>query len=337
MPPPSPPPIESLADFGRYLRNHRNIKHLTLDQLAQKTAISKPYLSNIETARTPGPASDEKLTRLESALEMPAGALVKLAAWLRTPPSVRAMLQTAAPPDLPRRVDGSVDLDTLLGQAKAAGIPLHLGTATTTAPRVPGTRKPTLRIRMVPLINRVAAGPATEYTDLGYPVGIADDYVPAVHPSDDLPSTDTPPPGVADSREYRSAAPPPQPPPPPMFAARVAGDSMWPDYMEGEVVIVGLPPEPADTLTPQHDSVEMPPQPGLLSATATDFKDGTVCLVRLDAAADYAQTLKRVCSDPADPETLRLVPINPAYPTRTVHREQITGIYPVLWKLVKVR
>ena len=37
----------------------------TLDDLAGRTGISKPYLSLIETGRVPNPPSDEKLRRLE--------------------------------------------------------------------------------------------------------------------------------------------------------------------------------------------------------------------------------------------------------------------------------
>lgn len=60
----------------------------------------------------------------------------------------------------------------------------------------------------VPLINSVAAGYPTEFTDLGYPARVADEYVraPQVHDPD-------------------------------AFAARVVGDSMEPKYLEGDVVI----------------------------------------------------------------------------------------------------
>src|SRR4051812_40348866 len=50
----------SLASFGAALRRRREGLGLTLDALARATGISKPYLSNIETARAPGPPSEEK-------------------------------------------------------------------------------------------------------------------------------------------------------------------------------------------------------------------------------------------------------------------------------------
>jgi repressor LexA len=63
-------------------------------------------------------------------------------------------------------------------------------------------------MRQVPLINNVAAGTPTEFTDLGYPARVADEYVAA--------------PMVDD---------------PDAFAARVVGDSMEPTYRAGDIVI----------------------------------------------------------------------------------------------------
>jgi len=61
----------------------------------------------------------------------------------------------------------------------------------------------------VPVINKVAAGYPTEFTDLGYPVGVADEYLYC--------------PGVDD---------------PNAFAIRVCGDSMEPRYHEGDILII---------------------------------------------------------------------------------------------------
>ncbi len=63
--------------------------------------------------------------------------------------------------------------------------------------------------KAVPIINRVAAGYPMEFTDLGYPVGVADDYISM-------------PPGLDD---------------PTAFAVHVVGDSMEPRYGEGDIVI----------------------------------------------------------------------------------------------------
>ena len=60
-----------MEPLGTKIRRIRRRLGLTLDELAAKTAISKPYLSLIETGRVPNPPSDEKLRRLEQALGFP--------------------------------------------------------------------------------------------------------------------------------------------------------------------------------------------------------------------------------------------------------------------------
>src|SRR5512133_834556 len=79
--------------LGEKLRRQRRRLGLTLDELAVRSSISKPYLSLIETGRVPNPPSDEKLQRLEQALGFSAGELVAQAHLQRTPPDVRTVLQ----------------------------------------------------------------------------------------------------------------------------------------------------------------------------------------------------------------------------------------------------
>src|SRR3954462_3118311 len=79
--------------LGPKLRRQRRRLGLTLDELAAKTGISKPYLSLIETGRVPNPPSDEKLRRLEQTLGFGAGELISQAHLQRTPRDVRAGLQ----------------------------------------------------------------------------------------------------------------------------------------------------------------------------------------------------------------------------------------------------
>src|SRR4028119_447367 len=79
---------------GANLRRYRRRLGYTLDELAGRTGISKPYLSLIETGRVPNPPSDEKLRRLEQALGFTAGELVSQAHLQRTPRDVRAVLQS---------------------------------------------------------------------------------------------------------------------------------------------------------------------------------------------------------------------------------------------------
>jgi transcriptional regulator with XRE-family HTH domain len=364
--------VETLGQLGALVRVRRKERGLTLDVLAVKTRISKPYLSNIETGRAPGPASDEKLRRIEKALGWAAGHLVGQAAWLRTPASVRKLVRGAleaqreagarlspgvgdVPGSLPRRADGTLDLDALLRLAgKGAGgqVPNAAGTGEEREPKtfdVPTRASAPLSgplgavvgpVRMVPLINRVAAGRATEFTDLGYPVGFADDYVPALEAAAETPAGGEPS-GRGGGGPARG-----------MFAVRVSGDSMVPEFFEGEVLIVGSAAGAAGSAsnegpTNAGDAREAPQAAGEGAAgssgeggatprDAGEIRDGAVCLVRLDAAEDFAQTLKRVRFDAANPDLVHLVPSNPAYLPRTVARERITGMYPVLWKLTRV-
>src|SRR5436309_14697762 len=78
--------------LGPKLRRQRRRLGLTLDELAGRTGISKPYLSLIETGRVPNPPSDEKLRRLEQTLGFNPGQLLTQAHLQRTPRDVRAVL-----------------------------------------------------------------------------------------------------------------------------------------------------------------------------------------------------------------------------------------------------
>src|SRR6478672_4467949 len=90
---PIPAPISSPSEpMGVKLRRQRRRLGLTLDELAGRTGISKPYLSLIETGRVPNPPSDEKLRRLEQSLGFTPGELLTQAHLQRTPRDVRAVL-----------------------------------------------------------------------------------------------------------------------------------------------------------------------------------------------------------------------------------------------------
>ena len=82
----------TLEPMGVRVRRQRRRLGLTLDELAGRAGMSKPYLSLIETGRVGNPPSDEKLRRLEQALTFPQGELVSQAHLQRTPPAVRAVL-----------------------------------------------------------------------------------------------------------------------------------------------------------------------------------------------------------------------------------------------------
>src|SRR5437868_7341627 len=82
-----------MEPLGPKLRRQRRRLELTLDELAGRTGISKPYLSLIETGRVPNPPSDEKLRRLEQTLGFTPGELITQAHLHRTPRDVRVVLQ----------------------------------------------------------------------------------------------------------------------------------------------------------------------------------------------------------------------------------------------------
>ncbi len=294
-----PMTVKNLHEFGQLIRRQRQIKGLTLDQIAHLTGISKPYLSNIETARLAGPPSAQKLTKIERALGIAPAKLVDLADWLRTPLSVRriAAAVPAHQDSLPRRPDGAVNLDALLQmgmrqseQVVADGIELAL----------PDSPRDTAMVRLaqIPLINRVAAGKPAEFTDMDYPPGFADGYIAApVPPSGGI--------GLDANSAGTSA-------PYGLFALRIEGDSMEPEYGHGDIVVFST------TNTPRA---------------------GDDCLVRLDDAENFSTTFKRITyidiAGKAAPDgtLVLLAPLNSRHAPRTVERNRITGLYPALWRI----
>jgi SOS-response transcriptional repressor LexA len=259
-------------ELGAMIRQRRTDLGLTQDQVAQRAGISKPYLSNIETGRASNPPSDQVLRSLERALEVEAGHLRRLAHLARTPVDIREEHERLAGDyqrlraalsrlldGAPRTDQGELDVDSALREmVDDAGPAVGPG-------------------RVVPIINKVAAGYPQEFTDLDYPVSIADEYVRC--------------PGVSD---------------PQAFAARIVGDSMQPDYTEGDIVVFS-PNTRADS--------------------------GDDCFVRFEGGD--GTTFKRVYQD--DPQSLRLQPLNNTYPAQTVSLETVTGLWPAVLRIQKLR
>ncbi|HEX4796869.1 MAG TPA: XRE family transcriptional regulator [Humisphaera sp.] len=199
--------------LGPKIRRQRRRLGLTLDELAGRTGISKPYLSLIETGRVTNPPSDEKLRRLEQSLGFNPSELLTQAHLQRTPRDVRAVLQklmaagegtkgtsiASAPSSLRPSVPSSLPID--LDDAYMAGVLQEL------VDKKAGNIEQ-IASNAVPVINKVSAGYPRDFSDLAYPPRVADDYVSC--------------PDVQD----RDA-----------FAARVHGDSMIPKYREGDIVI----------------------------------------------------------------------------------------------------
>jgi phage repressor protein C with HTH and peptisase S24 domain len=129
----------------------------------------------------------------------------------------------------------------------------------------------------VPLINKVAAGYPTDFTDLDYPARIADEYVacPALNDPD-------------------------------AFAASVVGESMMPEYREGDIVIF---------------------------SPLAKVVDGCDCFVRLEP--DHETTFKRVFIDEAE-GTIRLQPLNPVFPPVLRRRDEVAGMYRAVWRFSRL-
>jgi phage repressor protein C with HTH and peptisase S24 domain len=90
------------------------------------------------------------------------------------------------------------------------------------------------------------------------------------------------------------------------FAARVVGDSMEPAYHEGDVVVFS-PNTPA--------------------------RSGDDCFVRF--AEEGGTTFKRYYHD--DEATIRLQPLNNKYPAEVYGREKISGLWPAVLRIERVR
>lgn len=188
--------------LGEIIRKKREQMNLTLDEVSNSVGFSKPYLSTIETGKVKNPPGDELLKNLEKTLEFEPGLLLHIAHMERLPSDVRQQYESAEAEshkwrqfikNLIHRKADAAQIDTLLAESELniepAGASLAAG-------------------RMVPVINKVAAGYPKDFDDLDYPVGMADDYVrcPDLHD-------------------------------PNAFAVRVVGDSMEPRFREGDIVV----------------------------------------------------------------------------------------------------
>jgi phage repressor protein C with HTH and peptisase S24 domain len=268
----------------------------TLDELAGKTGISKPYLSLIETGRVPNPPSDEKLRRLEHALEFKPGELLSQAHLQRTPRDVRAMLQALVNRSQEsgvrnqgtRRTNGHANgaangaaaslgtqhsaLSTSLDDAYLSGLLQEL------VDHSAGNVEQ-VKTDAVPVVNRVSAGYPKDFTDLSYPKGVADEYIgcPDVHDRD-------------------------------AFAARVHGDSMTPKYREGDIVIFSPAAAP---------------------------RDGDDCFVRFADGQTTFKRVFFETGDENKP-VIRLQPRNEKYRPKVVPGDAINGLYRAIYRYQRV-
>lgn len=272
-------PFEVAGQLGSVIRTRRLTRSMTLARVAELVGCAKSYLSLIENGHKTAP-SDDLLIALEQALGFDEGELLERARWARTPPEVRSAyeqleIRERAAQRLAEIIEGG-GIDNKGRVRGALDIAYRTGELRRLVERIsPTQRDNTVALPAeVPLINSVAAGYPREFTDLGYPVRIADEYIrtPDLHDPD-------------------------------AFAARVVGESMLPEYRQGDIVV----------FSPMRDPV-----------------DGNDCFVRLEP--DHESTFKRVYFETGEhgEELIRLQPINNAFPPRTLAREQVAGLYPAV-------
>lgn len=257
--------------MGAVVRERRLALGLSLSQVADRVGCAKGYLSEIETGVRERPPGKGILCKLEQALGLEPNQLQTIADWELAPPAVRE--QVAHSRHAMRRLRDLI--------ASAQGRPEALDKAFTSGelrrlvesldPSAPKGVEVVALPREVPVVNKVTAGYPREFTDLGYPARVSDEYVR-------VPDIDD-----ADA-----------------FGARVVGDSMEPEYREGDVVVFS-PRAPVSS--------------------------GMDCFVRLEP--DQETTFKRVYFERGvgGEELIRLQPLNSAYPPVVVPRERVAGLY----------
>jgi repressor LexA len=265
-------PRQSVGDL---VALRRRVRGWTLQQLADEVECARSYLWMIERGTRSSP-SEKVLARIERALGFADGELLAAARWEAVPAELRTQVDqlrgahraAARLAEIVRDSRaGALDRAHQSGELEALVNTLDSAQTRRTSRT---TRKPPATPIDVPLINSVAAGYPREFTDLGYPAGIADDYVRV--------------PGMTD----RDA-----------FACRVVGDSMLPEYREGDIVV----------FSPQRPIVS-----------------GLDCLARLEP--DSQTTFKRVYLERQDGrEVIRLQPLNSKYAASTLDRESVAGLF----------
>ena len=258
-----------MSTIGQLIRKERQAAQMTQEALAAAIGCSKPQLSLMESDRRR--VSPDRVRRIEAALGIDDGRLAGALQWDSTPLLVRA--RVTASEAFAERLRNAAKRGESLDELYRRGELQQL--LDQCSPNVEG---PLPGARQIPLINRVAAGYPREFTDLDYPVSVADEYVLC--------------PDVTD---------------PDAFAARVVGDSMEPEYAEGEIVIF---------------------------SPAMDTPPGSDCFVRL--LRDNETTFKRIYIE-NDGRTIRLQPLNSAYPPQYVDREEIGGMYAAAFVMRQVR
>ncbi len=247
----------SRTTWGQMLSEYRQALGLTKSALARAVGVTVGYISKLEDGKRPPPERQRdnfcEILGLDDAqqLEFHIQAEIERA----DPTTVKYLLQIA---------EYKEPLPTENYQRSTF----------TSSPEMQNDD-----LTRIPIINKAAAGLPQDFTDLDYPVGIAESYIAV--------------PDITD---------------PNAFGFYVCGDSMTPDF-------------PDKTL--------------LIASPNTVPMDGDPCFVRFSPTSKAEGcTFKRMYL--TDDGRIRLVPINRKYAEQTYHRDDITGISPVLRSYYKV-
>lgn len=165
-------------DIGQRIHDLRYARNITAKDLGDKIGVSQSYISLLENNKRR--ANVEVLAKIADVFDM------TLAQFFAEDAA------TAAPKRRP-----GIDLDRLY---KSGHLHALADSAGNVAP---------LKMRLIPVVSKVAAGDPAGFTDGEYPAGWAEEFVPAPADLDD-----------------RNA-----------FALRVHGESMSPRFRDGDIVI----------------------------------------------------------------------------------------------------
>jgi len=264
--------------LGEIIRNKREELGLTLDEVSGRVGFSKPYLSTIETSKVKNPPSDELLRKLEQTLGFKPGLLLHIAHMERAPTDVKEKVEsTGAENEKLRRVIRNLMRDkTGIDQLSELLKEDQLQAEGPTEPLSSGGFDKLTAGRLVPVINKVSAGYPADFDDLEYPVGVADDYVrcPDLHD-------------------------------PNAFAVRVVGDSMEPNFKQGDIVVF---------------------------SPAAQVNNGDDCFIRF--SSPHETMFKRVFFEQND--MVRLQPRNEKYPPMVMEGKRINGLYRAIAKVERL-
>jgi len=201
------------------MRACREALGMTVRGAAEGAGVPASYWSEVETGKRPVPGS-EVLARVAKVLGIDGREMLRRGSLERgMAAGGEAMRTEMVKAERNRRLAERIGAEIRAGEKGGKREGLKSGRVARMLKEMTGGLKSGVPAGMagpagmlglleVPLINRVAAGYPSEFTDLGYPARVADEYVKC--------------PDLQD---------------PDAFAARVVGDSMEPAYREGDVVV----------------------------------------------------------------------------------------------------